>query len=87
MKNEQKEIADVAMEIVGDVAENAHAEMQKPKFVKRVQGTITHIENYPDFKSMVDALCGCDKEPLRGDFEYHPTLGYVLTTNSRVVDK
>lgn len=77
---ENKEIADVAFEVVGDVADNAHAEMRKPSFKKSIMRHVTTVENFETLIDVLEFLKGLDDTLLMFKCEKHPVGGFVLTS-------
>ena len=79
MKHEQKEIADVAMEIVGEVAENAHDEMKKEKkFPKKKLKTLVETENFTCLNDVCDYIHSLSEQPFQIVVSWHPQFRYIV---------
>lgn len=90
MKNEQKEIADVAMEIVGEIADKAHNEMEKEKrFVKRKMKTVISSESFGKFQEVLDYIRGVGFGDKFDRIEIEPfsKFGYAVIVTASIIDK
>ena len=85
---ENKEIADVAFEVVGDVADNVHAELEKEKkFPKKKLKTLIESENFPCLEEVCDYIHSLTEQPLQIVISWHPQFGYIVEATFKEIDK